>query len=434
MPVTGRCERWRVAALEADAADPSFGAATAALGTTANPQNTFGSGQSPIAAGVRGIAAWPRQKFRTVAGGLVLVFAVLQGLSQRGSALSKAIVGGFATITVITLSFVIIGRWVRMSPRIFRRIALVSALLLGFIIFTGAAVRLTGSGLGCPTWPNCQTGQLAAQFGESSIHDDIEFGNRIVTGLCIVAAGMGVLGAVARKPYRRDLTQLGWVVVALIMGNAVLGGFVVLYELKPQIVMGHFLLSIASLAVAIVIFHRTGEAHGSSLLGRERQPVSDALTVWIGRALTVCTLMVLFLGTIVTGSGPHGGDPDVERFALSMRSTTQLHSGAAWIVVGLSMALSVRVSRWRIPQRAEVLKRCTVLLAALAMQGAIGYFQYFNQVPAGLVFAHVVGAVALWAAVLWVRASLTKPVPFSTPKAASARSRTPGIRAAVDIS
>jgi heme a synthase len=391
----GRTERWRLAAVMADSADPAFG------------PNADGS--APVAAKVRGIASWPRAKFRKVAGMLAGLFAVFQGLSGFGSALNKAIVGGFATITVITLSFVLIGRWVRMAPRIFRRIALVSALLLGFIIFTGAAVRLTGSGLGCPTWPNCQNGELVARFGESSIHDDIEFGNRVVTGLCILAAGMGVLGAVARKPYRRDLTQLGWAVVALIMGNAVLGGFVVLYELKPQVVMSHFLLSIASVAVGIVIFHRTGEAAPSSMFGRERQPVGEALTVWIGRALMISTLIVMFLGTVVTGSGPHGGDPEVERFALSMREVSRLHSGAAWVTVALSVALAVLVSRWRVAARAEVLKRCAVLLSAVMLQGAIGYFQYFNQVPAGLVFVHVVGAVALWAAVLWVRASLTAP-------------------------
>jgi cytochrome c oxidase assembly protein subunit 15 len=351
-------------------------------------------------------------------------FVALQAGGQVGSPAVRASVGGAATLVAIALSFLMIGRWVRMRPSTFHRIAVVSALLLAFIIVSGAAVRLTGSGLGCPTWPNCHDGSLTAEFGASGRHDDIEFLNRIVTGLCVLAAGIGVLGAVARRPYRRDLTQLGWVVVAFIMGNAVLGGLVVLFHLKPQIVMGHFLLAITSLAVGVVIVHRSREGEASSMTGRGRSPAIDVWAQALGRAMTICALIVVFLGTIVTGSGPHGGDPDVERFALSMRETTRWHSVAAWLLVALVLALAVRVRRtgWRTEAGREVVHRCGVLLAVIAAQGVIGYLQYANRVPAGLVMAHIVGAVSVWVAVLWVRAALTVPASVS-PASRSARVR-----------
>lgn len=393
-----RTERWRQAALAVDAADPGL------AGTR-------------WAVRVRGIAAWEQSRFRRLVAALAAAFAGLQGASRFGSAATRASIGGLATLVVIALSFVLIGRWVRMAPATFHRIAIASALLLAFIIVTGAAVRLTGSGLGCPTWPNCHDGSLTAEFGESSRHDDIEFLNRIVTGLCVLAAGIGVLGAVARRPYRRDLTQLGWAVVGLIMGNAVLGGLVVLFHLKPQIVMGHFMLAVASLAVGVVIVHRSREGAVSTMLGRERVHALDATSRALGRLLTVSALTVLFLGTIVTGSGPHGGDPDVERFALSMRDTTRWHSAAVWVLLATVVVLAVWVrraggsggSKRSMSAGREVLRRCSVLLAVIVCQGAIGYLQYFNQVPAGLVMAHIVGAVAVWVSVLWVRAALTVP-------------------------
>lgn len=367
---------------------------------------------SPLAWRVRRVASWERSRFRIRAGALAGLFAALQGAGSVGSPLWRASVGGLATLTAIALSFVLIGRWVRMRPATFHRIAAVSAFLLAFIIVTGAAVRLTGSGLGCPTWPNCHQGSLTAEFGETSHHDDIEFANRVVTGLLVIVAGVGVLGAVARRPYRRDLVQLGWAVVALIMGNAVLGGFVVLFHLMPQIVMGHFLLAIASLAVGVVIVNRSREEHPSSMLGRERVPAVGRRAVLIGRGLTICALMVLFLGTIVTGSGPHGGDPDVERFNLSMRVTTRWHSIAVWLLCACAVWLAVHVQRTA-PTGAhgrEVRRRTSMLLAAIVAQGGIGYVQYFNQVPAGLVMAHVVGATVVWTLVMRVRGALTVPV------------------------
>jgi heme a synthase len=388
----GRLERWRSRALEVDAADAES------------------LRDARVASRVRRIAGWDRIRFRRSFGGLGAAFVVLQVLSRFGSPVVRASIGGVATLVAIVASFVFIGRWVRMSPRTFHRIAIVSAVLLAFIILTGAAVRLTGSGLGCPTWPNCTEGSLTSTFGESSHHDDIEFANRIVTGFVVIAAGVGVLGAVARRPYRRDLTQLGWIVVALIMGNAVLGGLVVLFHLKPQIVMGHFALAIASLAVGVVIVARSRESAASSLLGRERRVALNAVSVALGRAMTAAAAVVIFLGTIVTGSGPHGGDPDVERFALSMRDTTRWHSVAVWMLLAVTVALAVTMQR-RANTAAgrEALRRVTVLLAVIVVQGGIGYFQYFNQVPAGLVMAHIVGAVSVWVAVLRVRAALTIP-------------------------
>ncbi len=391
-PPIGRTERWRLAAVAADAADPGLRDASVALR-------------------VCEIATWDRARFRRVVGSMAALFVALQVAGRFGSPVVNATLGGLATLVLIASSFVLIGRWVRMQPRTFRRIAVVSAVLLCLIIVSGAAVRLTGSGLGCPTWPNCHDGSLTAKFGESGWHDDIEFANRLVTGLLVIAAGLGVLGAVARRPYRRELTQLGWIVVVLIMGNAVLGGFVVLFHLMPQIVMSHFLLSIASVAVGLAIVHRTAEAHPSSMLGRERVASVDRTVVLVGRFMTVSALIAIFLGTIVTGAGPHGGDPSVERFHFSMRTATRWHGTAVWVLLATVVVLSVLLARRAVgPRRADLLRRCTVLLAVIVVQGGIGYVQYFNQVPAGLVQLHVIGAVSVWAAVLWVRAGLTAPV------------------------
>lgn len=370
---------------------------------------TVGDQATRPAAWVRGMAhrdgAWARRTF----GGLAATAVVLlvAGFVGKDSGAVTATVFPLVTLVALGAATVALGRYVRISSGAYRRIALVNAVLLCFLIVAGAAVRLTGSGLGCTDWPTCNGGRIVPQSG---VHAWIEFGNRLVTDVCVLAATIGAIGALVRVPYRRDLPRLGGLLIVAIMGNAVLGGIVVLSGLKPQIVMGHFLLAVVAVAIGILMYHRSGESTGGPLSGADRVPVLNPRGVLIARALTISALVTITLGTIVTGSGPHGGDPrEVDRFSYSMRDMARLHSGAAWITVALVLALAWVASRTPGPFGARLRTRLTVLLVVLMAQGTVGYVQWFNQVPVGLVQIHVLGAVLMWASVLWARAAVTVP-------------------------
>jgi heme a synthase len=387
----GRLEAARQRAIQVDADEPVEGS---------------------FARRIRSFSRWPSSQTVWVVGVLMVVAVIGSSISRTGAAADDPLrqYGGSTinTLAIMGLACVAVGRWIRVSPSAFRRVAFASAVLLGFIILTGAAVRLTGSGLGCEDWPTCNDGKVVPALDD--YHGKVEFGNRIVTGLCVLAAGIGVLTSLVRRPYRRDLAQIGAVVVVAIMGNAVVGGLTVLNKLQPEYVMSHFLLAIAALAAGLLMFHRSGEHTPSAdVWGRDRHGVLGTTGLHIGRAMTVTALLTLFLGTIVTGSGPHGGDPDVERFGIPMTTAVKLHSLMAWAAVALIVVLARAV--WRIPGSGadRLRQRLTVLLAVTVAQGGIGYLQWFNQVPAALVMLHILGAVSFWTAVLWVRAALTVP-------------------------
>jgi heme a synthase len=360
---------------------------------------------------VRGLATMERTHARALLLGLggVLIASSIIGRAGAGTPAIRYGASTFNTLSIMGLAIVVLGRWVRVSPQTFRRVAALSAVLLGFIILTGAAVRLTGSGLGCVDWPTCNDGKIVPAIDD--YHGKVEFGNRIVTGLCVFAAGVGVLASLVRVQYRKDLARIGSLVVALIMANAVLGGMTVLNDLQPEYVMGHFLLAIGSLAAGLLLFHRAGEpGDGGDVLGRYRSDVLHGSTaVNLRRALTFSAFLTLLFGTIVTGSGPHGGDPDVERFGIAMTSAVKVHSITAWITLALIVVFAAMLQRATHPQAQLARTRMYVLLLATMLQGGIGYLQWFNQVPAGLVMLHIVGAVAFWSAVLWLRAALTTP-------------------------
>ena len=348
---------------------------------------------------------------------MLTAMAVLAGsqigvvLLKNASKTVRGIVSGplslASGIAGVAVALLVLGRYVRILPHQYRKIAAVSGALLCFIMLTGAAVRLTGSGLGCPDWPTCKQGQVVPANG---VHAMIEFGNRVVTGLCVFAAAIGVLTALVRVPYRRDLVRLGLLTSFLIFCNAILGGLTVIYGLKPQFVMSHFLLSIVTVASGVLIFHRAGEPGGSrDLLGRDRVAVIDPISIRLVQGLTLASLVVVFLGTVTTGTGPHGGDPDVARFSYSMRQVVQIHSGAVWIMLIIAVVLAVRAARSPRPAAAEVRRRMTVLIGISLAQGVVGYVQYFTRLPVGLVEVHVLGATLVWLSVLWVRASTWLP-------------------------
>jgi cytochrome c oxidase assembly protein subunit 15 len=329
-------------------------------------------------------------------------------------------------------------RWRRrISPELYHRITLVALVSLVGIVVTGASVRLTGSGLGCRDWPNCEEGRLVAPL---ELHPMVEFVNRVVTGLVSIAVIAAVLGALRRTPRRRDLTLLAVGLVVGVLAQVILGAVVVEVGLKPQFVMAHFLVSMALIANAVVLWRRSepgldrgapdaAEPAGAPPSPTERgpgRPGPDGPVTSVGLRrlaglLVVLTSVVLFLGTVVTATGPHGGDEDAERFDYSLPAVTRLHSGAVWALVAATIVFFAWAGHGRASD--AVRHRVEALIAVLFVQGAIGYTQYATDVPPLLVGIHVAGAAATWIAVLSLflqvratgrRPATTRPDPEAT--------------------
>jgi cytochrome c oxidase assembly protein subunit 15 len=286
-----------------------------------------------------------------------------------------------------------------LSPAAYRRVTLVALVALAFIIVSGAAVRLTGSGLGCPDWPTCDAGRVVAPL---EYHAMVEFVNRTVTGLVSVAVILAVLGSLRRQPRRRDLTWLSLGLVAGVIGQIVLGGLTVLFELKPGFVMAHFLLSMVLLANAVVLHDRAGRPDDG---GDGRAWTADRDLQGLGSLMVVGAGLVLFLGTIVTSSGPHGGDENAERLQFALPDVARFHGASVILFLVLTLVVLWRLRSANAP--AAVLRRGEVVLAVSVAQAAIGYIQYFNGVPALMVGFHVAGAAAVWVVALRFRLAFT---------------------------
>jgi heme a synthase len=294
------------------------------------------------------------------------------------------------------------------SPSTYHRVTLFAVLALAFIIVTGGAVRLTGSGLGCPDWPTCTEGRLVAPM---EYHAMVEFVNRAVTGLVSLAVMLAVLGSLLRRPRRRDLTWLSVGLVAGVAGQIVLGGLTVLFELAPPLVMGHFLLSMVLLWNAVVLHHRAGPPFATEAgppFATEAGPPPSREAVQLGRLAWVAAAIAIFTGTIVTATGPHGGDADVRRLDLFLPDVARLH-GISVVILLLLSATTMWMLR-REGAGATVRRRGTLLLGVLLAQATIGYVQYFTGVPVVLVGAHIVGAVAVWTAVIRFNLALSRRV------------------------
>ncbi|MCI3154907.1 heme A synthase [Streptomyces sp. GB4-14] len=307
----------------------------------------------------------------------------------------------------------IAARWTP-APRTVRRAALAALVMSVVIVVTGGAVRLTGSGLGCPTWPKCTEDSLTTT-SEMGLHGVIEFGNRLLTYVLCAAVGWAIVAARSQKPYRRSLTLLGWTQFWIVMGNAVLGGIVVLVGLNPYTVAAHFLLSSALIAVATVMWQRTreGDAEPRPLVGKAVQQL-----VWF---LVAASVLLIAAGTVVTGAGPHAGDSsEVPRMPLDWETVTKLHAVLAWIVVTLTFALWFVLKAVDAPK--EPLARTRELFLILLAQGVIGYVQYFTDLPEVLVGAHMFGSCVMWIWVLRVLLSLReRPDPAPQPSAVPAQ-------------
>ncbi|MFI1399751.1 heme A synthase [Streptomyces sp. NPDC020681] len=288
-------------------------------------------------------------------------------------------------------------RWTP-TPRTLRRAALSAVVMSVVIIVTGGAVRLTGSGLGCDTWPKCTDDSLFAT-PEQGLHGAIEFGNRMLTYVLSAAVGWAIIAARAVKPRRRGLSRLAWAQFWIVASNAVLGGITVWAGLNPWTVAGHFIAANGLLTVAVITWHRAGEGDGTS---RPRVPRPVRKLSW---SIVVTSGLLIVLGTSVTGSGKHAGDSsDVPRMPWDWVDAAHLHAAAAWVVCALALAMWLVLRVVDAPD--DTRARARDLLLVLLAQGAVGYVQYFTQVPEALVAAHMLGSALMWIAVVRLALSL----------------------------
>jgi cytochrome c oxidase assembly protein subunit 15 len=296
----------------------------------------------------------------------------------------------------------------RLSPAQYRRVTVAAAALLAAIIVTGSAVRLTGSGLGCPDWPNCEPGRLTP-YSANDFHAMVEFVNRTVTGLVSLAVIVAVLGSLVRAPRRTDLLLLSLGLVVGVIVQIVLGKLVVEKLLSPPWVMSHFLVSMLLLANALVLCRRATQPDAT--LARRPVPIVAQSVVWMSRLLVVAASVVVVTGTVVTGSGPHSGDVPgtaqrATRLDLYIPDVARVHGTSAMVLLALVLVTLLLVHRTRSPR--PVVRRLELLLVVLVAQAGVGYTQYFTGIPALLVGIHVAGATALWAATIWFALGVTE--------------------------
>ncbi|MHB8532294.1 MAG: COX15/CtaA family protein [Solirubrobacteraceae bacterium] len=287
-----------------------------------------------------------------------------------------------------------------LSARQYLVVAYAALGALTVIVLTGAAVRLTGSGLGCPTWPKC----YGSYYPPLNTHAVIEFSNRVVTVPVVLFAGAAWVGALRRRPYRRDLTLLGALLPAGVIGQAVLGGFTVKGALDYGWVMGHFALSMLILVAATMLVWRAREAREEAAL--REPPAVDRGLMRMLLGLTALGALTIFAGTAATAAGPHaGGSPGqrINRLSFDGRGTMDfvIHRHGE---IALTFGLGALALWWLARRRGapEAVRRpLTVLCCLLALQGAVGLDQYKTHLPTELVWVHVLLASCSWLAALW---------------------------------
>ena len=273
-----------------------------------------------------------------------------------------------------------------------RRAALGSVIASVIIVVAGGAVRLTSSGLGCPTWPQCTGGSLTPTPA-MGIHGVIEFSNRMLIYLLCAAVGWLIVTASLQRRRRPELVRLAWSQFGLVVAEAVLGGLSVLTKLNPFMVAAHFLLAMVFIMVTVRTWERSREGDGEPL------PLVPGAVRSLGYALTGVTAALLVVGTAVTGTGPHSGDTGVAaRMPFDWDRVAQLHGDLVFLVCGLTMALLFVLKAVGGPRAA--FRRTTELAVLLVLQAVVGYWQYFTGLPAWLVGIHVAGACLVWIATL----------------------------------
>ena len=267
------------------------------------------------------------------------------------------------------------------------------------IVLTGATVRLTASGLGCPTWPECVAGSIAPTSEQTeAFHKYIEFGNRLLTFVLLIVAIASLFAVYkhnkARKlsglHKRRSLTILALGVLLGIFFQAVLGGITVLTGLHPLIVAAHFMVSIGLITVATMLLVRAQESDDRPVTLQVARPIDIGLRIHIWLVLAV-----IVIGTLVTGSGPHAGDTnDIVRLGFEFRNITTLHAAMVWLFLGLTAGLLFSLTATSAPR--PVIRQAWIVLGICMVQGLVGYTQVFTSLPWGLVAIHVLGACVLW--------------------------------------
>ncbi|GGK66077.1 cytochrome b561 [Planomonospora parontospora subsp. parontospora] len=287
------------------------------------------------------------------------------------------------------------------------------------ITVTGAVVRVTGSGLGCPTWPRCTPDSFvpAAHDGISPLNTAIEFGNRLLTFLVLVVAVACVIAARRLPEHRSGLVRLAWIQPFGVAVQAFWGGVVVHSALNPVTVNVHFLFSVGMMAAACLLYARAGEGDAPP------EPLVHPRIRTLGSVLVGAVLTLIVAGMVVTGTGPHSGDELASRFPFDIETVARIHADAAYLVVGLTFALTfaLHVTGASGPARRAAL----TLLAVELAQGVVGYVQYFLAVPAFLVGLHVLGSTLVWICTLRVVFALRSRGPADAPAAAPAGASAP---------
>lgn len=287
-----------------------------------------------------------------------------------------------------------------MSLRRFRQVAIVTVAGVCFLTVAGAIVRLTGSGLGCDDWPNCNNERF---IDVSTGHAAVEQLNRLLSGLIAVPTLLMAIGSFRVWPRRRGLRVPSLAVLGTILANGVVGGLAVLGDLHPTLVQSHFVLAMVSIGFGALAIHRSNP---DPVVQRPAaSPLATRLLLGVG----VLMAASLVTGTVVTGTGPHAGDESARRYGFDISTVAMVHSVTVWFTVAAFLGAVVALRRDGAFDRVSSKASSWMFIAVL--QGGIGYLQYFNGVPELLVVAHIVGSVAMWIATLQLVLSVVEPLP-----------------------
>lgn len=299
------------------------------------------------------------------------------------------------------------------EPRRYRQIVVGAGIFLALIVLTGAAVRLTESGLGCEDWPACSEDEVVPEW---QFHSWIEFGNRLLSGVVAAAVGVAALAAYRRRPRRQDLINLAWGLVAVVVIQILLGGATVLLDLHPLVVGVHFLFSMLLLWNVVVLWVRaependiaatdiaaTDIAMSGSVESESVGRIESRRVLNLSRAVMGLAIAAGLLGILVTGTGPHGGDARADRLPFNLQTIARVHSAAVWLFLAAAvvLALSLHQSIGRSERHGLAARTSRFVLMAAVSQGVIGYTQYLTGVPPLLVELHILGAIAVWVTVV----------------------------------
>lgn len=297
-----------------------------------------------------------------------------------------------------------------------RRLAMAGVIVNIGIIVSGGLVRVTDSGLGCPTWPRCTGESLlpAASDDRPAYHTAIEFGNRLLTYVVLIVAVAVFVGALHWRRRLPGAARLAVVQPVGVVAQAVLGGVTVLTGLHPVVVGSHYLLSIVVLTACVVLWHRTHLAVATDPTATISSSDVGRLLRRLTGAAVVCAALVLVAGTVVTGAGPHAGDERARRYGFlgdrTVEWTTRTHAALAWVTVAVVVVLGVVAARAGVTRIRQAVEWVVI---AVVGQGMVGYVQYAAGVPASLVVLHMLGSALVWVAVVRLAATVheTEPCP-----------------------